>query len=125
MTVDQTTGSVTIRATFPNPQKILLPGMFVRAEIQEGVNENAIVIPQIGVTHDQKGNPTALVVDANDKVELRQLVTSGTEGSNWIVESGVKEGDRVIVQGTAKVTPGMTVKTVDAQMPATPASAAQ
>ena len=72
-----------------------------------------------------KGNPTALVVDANNKVELRQLVTSGTDGSNWIVESGVKEGDRVIVQGTAKVTPGMTVKTVDAQMPATPASAAQ
>jgi membrane fusion protein (multidrug efflux system) len=125
VTVDQTTGSVTVRATFPNPKNILLPGMFVRAQIQEGVNENAIVIPQIGVTHDQKGNPTALVVDANDKVELRQLVTSGTEGSNWIVESGVKEGDRVIVQGTAKVTPGMTVKTVDAQMPATPASAAQ
>jgi membrane fusion protein (multidrug efflux system) len=125
VTVDQTTGSVTVRATFPNPQHILLPGMFVRAEIEEGTNESAFVVPQVGVTHDQKGNPTALVVGADNKVALRQLVTSGTQGSNWIVESGLQEGDRVIVQGTAKVTPGMTVKTVDAQMPATAASAAQ
>ncbi|MGF6773594.1 membrane fusion protein (multidrug efflux system) [Paraburkholderia sp. GAS199] len=125
ITVDQTTGSVTVRATFPNPQRILLPGMFVRAQIEEGVNEKAIVVPQVGVTHDQKGNPTAMVVDADGKVALRQLVTSGTEGSNWIVESGLNEGDRVIVQGTSKVNPGMAVKTVEAQMPATPASAAQ
>ncbi len=125
VTVDQTTGSVTVRATFPNPHRVLLPGMFVRAQIEEGVNENAIVVPQVGVTHDQKGNPTALVVGADNKVALRPLVTSGTQDSNWIVESGLKEGERVIVQGTGKVTPGMTVKTVDAQMPATPASGAQ
>ncbi|HYS63371.1 MAG TPA: efflux RND transporter periplasmic adaptor subunit, partial [Paraburkholderia sp.] len=76
VTVDQTTGSVTVRATFPNPHRVLLPGMFVRAQIEEGVNENAIVVPQVGVTHDQKGNPTALVVGADNKVALRPLVTS-------------------------------------------------
>ncbi|WP_345811587.1 efflux RND transporter periplasmic adaptor subunit [Paraburkholderia sp. PREW-6R] len=122
VTVDQGTGSVTIRAIFKNADKVLLPGMFVRARIQEGVNENALVVPQVGITHDQKGQPTALVVGSDDKVVLRQLVTSGTYGSNWVVESGLKAGDRVIVQGTDKAKPGMQVKTVAAQLPATPAS---
>ena len=125
VTVDQTTGSVTVRALFQNPKHVLLPGMFVRAQIDEGMNDKAIVVPQVGVTHDQKGNPTALVVGADNKVALRQLVTSGTHGSDWIVESGLNAGDRVIVQGTAKVQPGTTVKPVAAQMPATPASSAQ
>ncbi|WP_144113220.1 efflux RND transporter periplasmic adaptor subunit [Paraburkholderia sp. BCC1886] len=125
VTVDQTTGSVTVRALFQNPKHVLLPGMFVRAQIDEGMNDKAIVVPQVGVTHDQKGNPTALVVGADNKVALRQLVTSGTHGSDWIVESGLNAGDRVIVQGTAKVQPGTTVKPVEAQMPATPASSAQ
>jgi membrane fusion protein (multidrug efflux system) len=122
VTVDQSTGSVTVRAIFQNKDKVLLPGMFVRAKIEEGINENALVVPQIGVTHDQKGQPTALVVGEDNKVALRQLTTSGTYGSGWVVESGLKPGDRVIVQGTDKVRPGAQVKTVAAQLPATPAS---
>jgi membrane fusion protein (multidrug efflux system) len=122
VTVDQSTGSVTVRALFQNKDRVLLPGMFVRARIEEGVNDQAILVPQIGVTHDQKGTPTALVVGADNKVALRQLVTSRTYGSNWVVDSGLNPGDRVIVQGTDKVRPGMEVKTVPAQLPATPAS---
>ncbi len=124
VTVDQSTGSVTVRAIFQNKDKVLLPGMFVRAKIEEGVNENALVVPQVGITHDQKGQPTALVVGDDNKVALRQLVTSGTYGSNWVVESGLKPGDRVIVQGTDKAKPGMQVKAVPAQLPASPASGA-
>ncbi|MFM0735830.1 efflux RND transporter periplasmic adaptor subunit [Paraburkholderia xenovorans] len=124
VTVDQGTGSVTVRAVFKNADKVLLPGMFVRAKIEEGVNENALVVPQVGITHDQKGQPTALVVGSDNKVVLRQLTTSGTYGPNWVVESGLKPGDRVIVQGTEKAHPGQEVKTVAAQLPATPASGA-
>lgn len=122
VTVDQSTGSVTVRALFKNADKVLLPGMFVRARIEEGVNDNALVVPQVGVTHDQKGQPTALVVGDDNKVALRQLVTGGTYGSNWVVESGLKAGDRVIVAGTEKARPGQQVKPVAAQLPATPAS---
>ncbi|SDQ82431.1 membrane fusion protein, multidrug efflux system [Paraburkholderia fungorum] len=122
VTVDQGTGSVTVRAIFKNADKVLLPGMFVRARIDEGVNQNAIVVPQIGITHDQKGQPTALVVGDDNKVVLRQLVTNGTYGNNWVVASGLKSGERVIVQGTDKARPGMQVKPVAAQLPATPAS---
>ncbi|ONS02072.1 efflux RND transporter periplasmic adaptor subunit, partial [Burkholderia cenocepacia] len=116
VTVDQTTGSVTIRAIFPNPGRVLLPGMFVRARIEEGVNENAFLVPQIGVTHDQKGQAIALVVTAANKVEMRPLTTTGTYGQNWIVEGGLQAGDHVIVQGVDKVRPGATVKTVPAQL---------
>jgi len=118
VTVDQSTGSVTLRAIFPNPNRVLLPGMFVRARIEEGVNERAMLVPQIGVTHDQKGAAVALVVGADDKVAPRTLVTSGMQGPNWIVDSGLQSGDRVIVQGTEKVHPGMQVKPVAAQLPA-------
>jgi membrane fusion protein (multidrug efflux system) len=116
VSVDQSTGSVTVRAIFPNKDAVLLPGMFVRARIDEGSNDNALIVPQVGVTHDQKGQPTALVVGPDNKVTLVNLVTSGTYGSNWVVDSGLKAGDRVIVQGTEKVRPGATVKTVDAQL---------
>jgi membrane fusion protein (multidrug efflux system) len=118
VSVDQGTGSVTVRAIFPNRDRVLLPGMFVRARIDEGVNNKALVVPQIGVTHDQKGQPTALVVGPDDKVVLRQLVTSGTFGDKWVVDSGLNPGDRVIVHGTEKARPGSTVKPVDAQLPA-------
>jgi membrane fusion protein (multidrug efflux system) len=124
VTVDQSTGSVTVRALFQNKDRVLLPGMFVRARIEEGVNDQAILVPQIGVTHDQKGSPTALVVGSDNKVALRQLVTSRTYGSNWVVDSGLNPGDRVIVQGTDKVRPGMDVKTVAAQLPASSDAAA-
>jgi len=124
VSVDQSTGSVTVRAIFQNKDRVLLPGMFVRARIQEGTNDHALVVPQIGVTHDQKGTPTALVVNKDDKVELRQLVTSATFGNNWVVDSGLNAGDRVIVNGVEKAKPGMQVKPVDARFPY-PASDAQ
>ncbi|MGF6412339.1 MULTISPECIES: efflux RND transporter periplasmic adaptor subunit [unclassified Paraburkholderia] len=124
VTVDQGTGSVTVRAIFKNPNHVLLPGMFVRAKIDEGVNQNALIVPQVGVTHDQKGQPTALVVGNDNKVELRQLVTSGTFGSYWVVSDGLKPGDRVVVQGTDKARPGQQVKPVPAQLPGNPASEA-
>ncbi|MGZ2745888.1 efflux RND transporter periplasmic adaptor subunit [Burkholderia stagnalis] len=116
VTVDQATGSVTIRAIFPNKDRVLLPGMFVRARIEEGVNENAFLVPQIGVTHDQKGQAVALVVGADNKVVPHQLKTTGMQGQNWIVEGGLQAGDRVIVQGVEKVRPGATVKSVPAQL---------
>ncbi|GAU00639.1 hemolysin D [Burkholderia stabilis] len=116
VTVDQATGSVTIRAVFPNPGRVLLPGMFVRARIEEGVNENAFLVPQIGVTHDQKGQAIAMVVNAGNKVEPRPLKTTGMQGQNWIVEGGLAAGDHVIVQGGEKVRPGATVKSVPAQL---------
>jgi membrane fusion protein, multidrug efflux system len=119
VTVDQSTGSVTVRAVFDNKDHVLLPGMFVRARIEEGVNPKAMVIPVVGVSHDQKGTPVAMVVDKSDKVVMRSLVTSGTYGQNWVVESGVQPGDRVIVEGTEKVRPGMQVKTVAAHLPST------
>ncbi|WP_322022249.1 efflux RND transporter periplasmic adaptor subunit [Burkholderia sp. BCC1977] len=122
VTVDQTTGSVTIRAVFPNAGRVLLPGMFVRARIEEGVNENAFLVPQIGVTHDQKGQAVAMVVNASNKVEPRPLKTTGMQGQNWIVEGGLAAGDRVIVQGVDKVRPGATVKSVAAQLPAADAA---
>lgn len=110
VTVDQSTGSVTLRAIFPNPGRVLLPGMFVRARIEAGINDNAFLVPQIGVSHDQKGQPVALVVGADNKVAPRQLVTTGMHGQDWIVESGLKAGDRVIVHGVDKARPGTTVK---------------
>lgn len=120
VSVDPSTGSVTVRAIFPNPDGVLLPGMFVRARIDEGVNDSAILVPQIGVTHDQKGQAVALLVGADGKVTQAVLATSGTQGSDWIVDGGVKPGDRVIVQGTEKVRPGMAVKAVPAQLDSTP-----
>ncbi|WP_206997460.1 efflux RND transporter periplasmic adaptor subunit [Trinickia mobilis] len=124
VTVDQTTGSVTVRAIFPNPNRVLLPGMFVRAHIEEGVNENAMLVPQIGVTHDPKGDAVAMIVGQDNKVTPRVIVTSGMHGPDWIVDSGLQPGDRVIVQGTEKVRPGMEVKAVPAQLAASPASGA-
>ena len=113
--VDESTGSVTLRAVFPNPHQQLLPGMFVRARIDEGVMSDAILAPQQGITRDVKGNATALVVDANNKVEQRTLETDGTYGDKWLVQSGLKNGDQLIVEGTDKVTVGQTVKPVAVQ----------
>jgi membrane fusion protein (multidrug efflux system) len=112
VSVDQGTGSVTLRAVFPNPRQVLLPGMFVRAEVEEGVNEQAILVPQRGVTRNQRGEPTALVVGANNKVELRALHTERTIGENWLVTGGLSAGDKVIVDGLQKVAPGAEVKTI-------------
>jgi membrane fusion protein, multidrug efflux system len=112
VSVDQGTGSVTLRAVFANPHQVLLPGMFVRAQVEEGVNEQAILVPQRGVTRNQQGQPTALVVGPNSKVELRRLHTERTIGENWLVTSGLNAGDKVIIDGLQKVAPGAEVKTV-------------
>jgi membrane fusion protein (multidrug efflux system) len=109
-TVDEGTGSVILRAVFPNPDNLLLPGMFVTAKLEEGVSQDAILVPQQGVTHDLKGDPTVLVVNAENKVELRPITTTRAIGDKWLVSSGVAAGDRVIVIGIQKVMPGVEVK---------------
>ncbi len=114
VTVDPGTGSIALRALFPNPRGELLPGMFVRARLDQGVNPEALLVPQQGVTRDQKGLPTALVVNAAKKVERRQLVTERAIGDAWLVTSGVKAGDQVIVEGLQKVRPGVEVTPVPA-----------
>ncbi|MET0267586.1 MAG: efflux RND transporter periplasmic adaptor subunit [Duganella sp.] len=106
VSVDQGTGNVVLRAIFPNPKHDLLPGMFVRAVIDSGVDEKAIVVPQQGVSRNQKGEATALVLNKQGKVEQRTLVTAGTHGDKWLVKSGLAEGDQVIVEGVQKVKPG-------------------
>src|SRR5471030_383121 len=106
VTVDPGTGNVTLRALFPNPRHDLLPGMFVRAVVESGVNEQAIAVPQQGVTRNAKGEATALVLNKEGKVEQRVLVTGGTMGDKWLVKSGLNAGDLLIVEGVQKVKPG-------------------
>jgi membrane fusion protein (multidrug efflux system) len=115
--VDQTTGAVALRAIVPNDAGLLLPGMFVRGQIEEGVRQNGILAPQQGVTHNQRGEPTALVVGADDKVELRVLKTDRAIGTDWLVSDGLKPGDRVIIEGVQKVRPGAQVTATEAAPP--------
>ncbi len=110
ISVNPGTGSVSVRAIFPNPDQVLLPGMFVRAVIDQGTDDRAMLIPQEGITHDRTGRATALVVDANNKVTQRPVEASRTFGSNWVVESGLEEGDRVVISGSQRVQPGMLVR---------------
>lgn len=110
VTVDQTTGSITLRAIFPNPDHTLLPGMFVRARLQEGTKPTALLVPQQGVTRTPRGDATVLVVGADNKVETRQIVASQAIGDKWLVIDGLKAGDRVVVSGLQKVRPGAQVK---------------
>jgi membrane fusion protein, multidrug efflux system len=114
VTVDPSTGSIALRAIVPNPRGELLPGMFVRARLDEAVSPDAILVPQQGVARDQKGLPTALVVGPDRKVERRQIVTDRVVGDAWLVTSGLKAGDQVIVEGLQKVRPGVEVKPVPA-----------
>ena len=111
--VDESTGSVTLRAVFPNPQHVLLPGMFVRARIDEGIMNDAILAPQQGITRDAKGDATALVVNADNKVEQRTVETGETYDDKWLVINGLKSGDKLIVEGTGKVTAGQQVNAVE------------
>ena len=115
ISVNMGTGSVTVRAIFPNPQFVLLPGMFVRARIQQGVADDAILVPQTGVSHDSLGQASALVVGPDSKVAARTLTLAGTRGNKWIVESGLSDGDRVIVAGVQKAQPGALVQATDVQ----------
>ena len=112
VTVDPTTGSMTLRMVFPNPKQILLPGMFVRAVVEEGVNEKALLVPQQGVTRDVKGRPVALVVGKDEKVEQRILELDRAIGDKWLVTSGLAAGDRLIVEGLQRVRPGVQVRAV-------------
>ena len=112
VTVDSATGSFTWRIVVPNPEQLLLPGMFVRAVVQEGIAEQAILIPQQGVSRNPKGEPVALVVDEAGKVQQRLLTLNRAIGDQWLVSAGLKKGDRLIVEGMMKVRPGATVKAV-------------
>ena len=112
VTVDPTTGSVILRVVFPNPKGVLLPGMFVRAVVKEGVNDQAILIPQQAISRDPKGNPVVLIVDGAGKVEQRTLSLDRAIGDQWLVSAGLAPGDRVIVEGMQKARPGAAVKEV-------------
>jgi membrane fusion protein (multidrug efflux system) len=112
VTVDPTTGSVILRVVFPNPEGVLLPGMFVRAVVKEGINEHAILIPQQAVSRDPKGNPVTLIVDGEGHVQQRMLSLDRAIGDKWLVSSGLSPGDRVIIEGMQRVRPGASVKVV-------------
>ncbi|MCX5852746.1 MAG: efflux RND transporter periplasmic adaptor subunit [Deltaproteobacteria bacterium] len=112
VTVDPSTGTVTLRAVFSNPEGVLLPGMFVRAVVQEGVNNKAILVPQQAVSRDPKGNPFTLIVDAEGKVQQRQITIDRAIGDQWLITSGLAAGERVIIEGIQKVRPGAPAKAV-------------
>ncbi|TPG21118.1 efflux RND transporter periplasmic adaptor subunit [Sphingomonas koreensis] len=115
--VDENTGTVTLRARFPNPQGLLLPGMFVRAEFAQSVNTRAILVPQAGVAHDPKGNATVLVLGPGNKVVQKTVKADSTQGAYWVVTSGLNPGDKVITEGTANAKPGAVVQPVVAGSP--------
>ncbi len=126
--VDRTTGSVTLRLLFPNPSGTLLPGMFVRTVIQEGVQPAAILVPQQSVSRDPRGNPYVLLVDQAGTVQRRPVVVDRAVGNQWLVASGLQPGDRLVVEGFQRIRPGMTVRVAPAganspsAVPATPAA---
>ena len=108
-TVDQTTGQVTLRGEFPNPDGNLLPGMYVRVHVEQGIQQNAFAIPQQAIQRDNSGQASILVVGAEDKAELRRVQTDRTIGERWVISEGLKDGDRVIVDGFQKIAPGAAV----------------
>ena len=112
VTVDPTTGSVILRIVFPNPKDILLPGMFVRAVLPEGVNEKAILIPQQAVSRNPKGEPYVLIVDKQGVAQPRPITLNRAIDNNWVVSSGLQPGDRVIVEGMLRARPGTPVNAV-------------
>jgi len=114
LSVDTTSGSVTLRAVFPNPKRLLLPGMYVRAVVEKGVSEQGILVPQAAVSRDAKGNATALVLGTDGKVQARTLQTTQSVGDQWLVSSGLKAGDKLIVDGLQKVQPGAPAQGVEA-----------
>jgi membrane fusion protein, multidrug efflux system len=117
VTVDPTTGSFTLRVVVPNPEHLLLPGMFVRAVVQEGIAEQAILVPQQGVSRTPKGDPVSLVVDEAGKVQQRMLTLNRAIGDQWLVSSGLSAGDRVVVEGMMNVRPGAVVNAVPLNSP--------
>lgn len=124
VSVDPTTGSFLLRVLVPNPKNTLMPGMYVKAQLNEGVRKQAVLAPQQGITRDPKGDATALVVGADSKVEQRMIKVSRTIGDQWLVEEGLQAGDKVIVEGLQKVQPGMPVQAIEAGTQAPPAASA-
>jgi len=114
VSVDESTGTIVLRAQFPNPDKILLPGMFVHAQLVEGVKENAILVPQQGVSRDPRGNAIAMVVNTANTVEARSIVAERTVDNRWLVLEGLQVGDRVITEGLQFIRPGTVVNPVPA-----------
>jgi membrane fusion protein (multidrug efflux system) len=112
-----------LRTLFPNPQQFLLPGMFVRVILDEGINEQAILVPQQGVTRNPAGEALVMVVGAEEKVEPRVIQVARTIGNDWLVTDGLRPGDRVILEGTQRARPGTVVKTVPFALPTPPQSA--
>ncbi|QMD24495.1 efflux RND transporter periplasmic adaptor subunit [Citrobacter freundii] len=106
-TVDETTGSVTLRAIFPNPDGEILPGMYVTALLDEGRQQNVLMVPQQGVTHNEQGKATALILDQKNRVQLREINAVKAVGNQWLVTAGLRPGDRVIVSGLQRIRPGM------------------
>lgn len=131
VTVDRATGSVTLRARFPNPDKLLLPGMFVRASVDQGVRQGVVRVPAPAVTRNPQGEATVMLVGAGNKTEVRTVETSALVDGHWLVEHGLKDGERIIVSGVQKLRPGIVVtpRTVAAnklaKAPAGPSSAAR
>nr|WP_210200248.1 efflux RND transporter periplasmic adaptor subunit [Methylocella silvestris] len=117
VTVDEGTGTVLLRAVFPNPKHLLLPGMYVHAELQEGVDRNAILLPQQSVSRNSHGDPTVLVVGADNTARLRMIQTQRAIGDQWVVTGGLKEDERVIVDGLQGLRPGMPVQPIPASSP--------
>jgi membrane fusion protein (multidrug efflux system) len=112
--VDPATGAVTLRARFPNPQGLLLPGLYVRAQFSQATTQNGILVPQAGVSRDVQGRATVMLVGPGDKAVSRTIVTAQTVGPDWLVTAGLKPGDKVIVEGLGKVKPGKPIRPVPA-----------
>lgn len=111
VSVDPGTGTITLRAEFPNPENILLPGMFVRTELPQGTMEKALLVPQRAVMREANGTPYVYVVE-DGKIAIRRLVTHRTQGQNWIVEEGLKPGEKVVIEGLQRIRPGVPVQIV-------------
>lgn len=124
VTVDATTGTVLVRALFPNPEGQLLPGMYVRAVVEEGTSDKGMLVPQQAITRDRKGNAMVRVVTADNKLEPRVLVVSRSIGTDWLATDGLAEGDRVVVEGATNAPPGASVEIVEAANKATIAKSA-
>ena len=118
--VDPATGTVTLRARFPNPQGILLPGMYVRASLSQITRQDAILVPQTGISRNPRGEATVLLVGKGDKAELRQITADRTVGDKWLVTAGLKPGDKVIVEGLGKIRPDQPIRPVPAGSPPQP-----
>jgi len=115
VTVDQATGSVTLRTRFPNPEHLLLPGMFVRASLRQGVRPDVMLVPAPAVTRNAQGEANVMLVGTDNKTVVRTIKTGSLVGANWMVDSGLKDGERIVVSGTQKLKPGMVVKPVAAK----------